>query len=103
MGGGLKFLGFILPFDVASDNEPAPPRDRQPGTGFCILCKRVKTVTYRRGDGERVCKDDLDANVLAMRRRRFNRARPLDPAPPVENRNPSEPWDRQAVWDGWFR
>lgn len=102
MGGGLRFLGFNIPFDVAKDNEPRPPYDRQPVIGFCDCCKRRKTVTYLMWDGRRVCREDIDDTIRVLGKKRLFRRRPIGDTPPVENKEPSEPWDRQRVWDRWF-
>lgn len=101
-GGGLKFLGFNLPFDVARDNEPNPPHDKQSGTGYCVLCKRLRTVTYQRWDGERVCRQDIDDTMRVLSKRRVFRSRSVASGTPVEIKEPMEPWDRQRIWDRWF-
>lgn len=105
MGSFYKYLGFALPLAITVDgagaNPATAPRDSQPVIGFCCLCRRRRTVTYLRWDGQRVCSVDIeDVARVIDKRRSFSRRRTLD-QPPAEKLT-SEPWDRQAMWDRWF-
>ena len=108
MGGFLKYLGFAIPLSLAIDpvgGDPAKPaRDRLPGMGTCVLCKRQRAVTYQRGDGNRVCVEDIGDTVHSKAVRRTpSQRRPVNPQPEVVHDRPMDDFSaRQWVWNSWF-
>ena len=108
MSGFLKYLGFAIPLALALDpigGDPAKPlRDRLPGMGTCVLCKRQRAVTYQRGDGQRVCAEDIrdTLNSKAVRRTPAQR-RPIGPSNETVIDKPIDEFSaRQWVWNSWF-
>ena len=99
--GGLKFLGFILPFQVG-DIAGDVPRDSRPVGGMCVLCKRQSPVTYLRGDGNRVCDTDIDETWGMRDVRRARGRRSLSSViPEVVPATPFAESDYRASW--WDR
>jgi len=98
-GGFLKFLGFALPFEV-SDVGGDAPRDRLPVRGVCHLCKRERTRTYLRGDGNRICELDIEATVHSRRVQSVRaHRRKAEYGGSTNETVPAEPWiGEDAVW-----
>ena len=107
-GGFLKHFGFALPLSIVGFDEGMrgvtnPVRDSLPGMGFCALCKRTRTVTYLRGDGQRVCSIDIEETLNSKTvtwRSRFGRRRILPDCP--EEKVSDEMWADKPWWDRQF-